>query len=105
MQQTGGELDRWAGWASSEAVSGSQDLEKVFKCVLDPRQTLAPLLERFAQDPQVDLQGEFPLRATNVDEEKRALPNDIAYIIYTSGTTGKPKGIVVEQQNVSAFLR
>lgn len=105
VQGTGGELDRWAGWASSEAISGSQDPKKVFECVLDPRQALAPLLERLAQDPQVDLQAEFPVRAANLDEEERALPNDIAYIIYTSGTTGKPKGIVVEQQNVSAFLR
>jgi hypothetical protein len=105
VQQTGDELDRWAGWASSEAVSASQDPQKVFECVLDPRQALSPLLERLAHDPQVDLQAEFPVRAANPDEEERALPNDIAYIIYTSGTTGKPKGIVVEQQNVTAFLR
>lgn len=27
-------------------------------------------------------------------------PSDLAYIIYTSGTTGKPKGVMVEQQNI-----
>lgn len=31
-------------------------------------------------------------------------PTDPAYIIYTSGTTGNPKGVVVSQQNLTAYL-
>jgi len=31
-------------------------------------------------------------------------PSDAAYIIYTSGSTGNPKGVVLEQRNLSAFL-
>lgn len=29
---------------------------------------------------------------------------DLAYVIYTSGTTGKPKGVLITNKNVTAFL-
>lgn len=32
-------------------------------------------------------------------------PNHPAYAIYTSGSIGKPKGIVIEQQNICHYLR
>jgi amino acid adenylation domain-containing protein len=31
-------------------------------------------------------------------------PGSIAYVIYTSGTTGRPKGVLVEQGNLAAYL-
>jgi len=31
-------------------------------------------------------------------------PTDLAYVIYTSGTTGKPKGVLVDQQNLQNYL-
>jgi len=31
-------------------------------------------------------------------------PQDLAYIIYTSGTTGKPKGVMVEHRQLTAFV-
>lgn len=31
-------------------------------------------------------------------------PGDLAYIIYTSGTTGRPKGVLVEHRQVTAYL-
>jgi amino acid adenylation domain-containing protein len=32
-------------------------------------------------------------------------PDHAAYLMFTSGSTGKPKGVVVQQRNVSNFLR
>ncbi|NQZ10832.1 MAG: amino acid adenylation domain-containing protein, partial [Algicola sp.] len=31
-------------------------------------------------------------------------PSDLAYVIYTSGTTGQPKGVMVEQRNVTNLI-
>ncbi|MDQ1355550.1 MAG: hypothetical protein QG657_5860, partial [Acidobacteriota bacterium] len=31
-------------------------------------------------------------------------PSNLVYIIYTSGTTGRPKGVLVEHRNVTAYL-
>lgn len=105
VQRTAGEHERWAGWTTATASEVFQDSQKVFRHVLDPHEVLEPLLDRLAQDPPVDLGTEFPLRQSDADDQRQIASDDIAYLIYTSGTTGKPKGIVVEQQNVSAFLR
>ncbi|MBI5804541.1 amino acid adenylation domain-containing protein, partial [candidate division TA06 bacterium] len=31
-------------------------------------------------------------------------PDDLCYVIYTSGTTGRPKGVMVEHRNVTAYI-
>ncbi|UCH93464.1 MAG: amino acid adenylation domain-containing protein [Candidatus Aminicenantes bacterium] len=33
-----------------------------------------------------------------------SLPSSLAYIIYTSGTTGRPKGVMVQHRNLSAYI-
>lgn len=103
VQHIDGELERWRQWIVPEppAAAGGPALAQ-FADVLDPRAVLAEPLARLVEDKDFDLRRAFPLHAK---EELSSRPDDIAYIIYTSGTTGKPKGIVVEQQNVATFLR
>lgn len=48
-------------------------------------------------DKEIQMQSDTP---TRVDVH----PIDIAYIIYTSGTTGKPKGTLIEHENVVRLL-
>ncbi|ASA20601.1 non-ribosomal peptide synthetase [Paenibacillus donghaensis] len=37
--------------------------------------------------------------------QAKAMQNNLAYVIYTSGTTGKPKGAMIEHQNVVQLLK
>jgi tyrocidine synthetase-3 len=47
---------------------------------------------------------EISSSSPTADFEDGGSPSDPAYIIYTSGTTGKPKGVVIEQGNISRLL-
>jgi len=44
----------------------------------------------------------YPGEAENPGE--LSIPANLAYIIYTSGTTGRPKGVMVEQRNLVAYI-
>ncbi|KPV72864.1 uncharacterized protein RHOBADRAFT_55536 [Rhodotorula graminis WP1] len=109
VQGTDGERARWERMTRDGDSSSAKPL---FRAVVDPAELLAPLLDFAAAHesssaaagdelarrfpvPSVEGVGGWPL----VEED------DLAYVIYTSGTTGKPKGIMVEQRNVAAFLR
>ncbi|MGY4490642.1 amino acid adenylation domain-containing protein [Pseudomonas sp. TE3610] len=61
-----------------------------------------------------DLPADAPVRLLYLDEEVLGYPSsnpqpigapqDLAYVIYTSGSTGQPKGVAIEQRNVSALI-
>ncbi|BGP44046.1 hypothetical protein JCM10449v2_008103 [Rhodotorula kratochvilovae] len=100
VQTAEGEHARWEGWTANGGLEG----ERLFARVVDPAEVLAPLLGYAVDHPgaATELAQAFPVPKVNWPETRA---DDLAYVIYTSGTTGKPKGIMVEQQNVAAFLR
>jgi len=104
VQRTDGERERWARMPRE----GSE--QPLFGAVVDPAEVLAPLLDfMLAHGPAAgadELARRFPVPSVErVGGWQVVEEDDLAYVIYTSGTTGKPKGIMVEQRNVSAFLR
>ncbi|MCJ8274726.1 MAG: condensation domain-containing protein [Psychrosphaera sp.] len=46
--------------------------------------------------------GQYP--GHNLDLCAGQSPSNLAYVIYTSGTTGQPKGVMVEQRNVTNLI-
>lgn len=48
--------------------------------------------------------GASDLRPASDHELGAAGPDDIAYLLFTSGSTGQPKGVMVAQRNVTAFV-
>ncbi|GAA6054827.1 hypothetical protein JCM3770_004093 [Rhodotorula araucariae] len=104
VQSADGERARWEGWTAPEEADGGH----LFARVLDPTTVLAPLLAFAAKRPgaAAELVEQFPVPSVEgAGGWPEVREDDLAYVIYTSGTTGKPKGIMVEQRNVAAFLR
>lgn len=101
VQGTDGEQARWAAWQRD----GTQS--ELFTRVVDPAQVLGPLLDFAAtRTSAAELAEQFPVPSIgDAGGWPQVRADDLAYVIYTSGTTGKPKGIMVEQRNVAAFLR
>jgi len=53
----------------------------------------------------VIIEMDEPPGARTTDPPRRTGPEDLLYLIYTSGSTGVPKGVMLEQRNVTSFNR
>jgi nonribosomal peptide synthetase DhbF len=57
-----------------------------------------------AELPRLVLSGSVPLPDGTGTVAAAADPDDPAYVIYTSGSTGQPKGVVISQRSLAAYL-
>lgn len=57
-----------------------------------------------AKYPQHSVLGKSDLRPASECNYPAASPDQIAYLLFTSGSTGIPKGVMVAQRNVVAFV-
>lgn len=57
--------------------------------------------------PVMVLDSEILMQKSEASEaaEDHSEPEDLAYILYTSGSTGKPKGVMVENRNITHYVR
>ncbi|GAA6016635.1 hypothetical protein JCM10207_000129 [Rhodosporidiobolus poonsookiae] len=93
-----GEKARWQEWTTEGGTP-------VVPTLMDAEDVLSPLL-KLATSGDTTSAHDADVTSATADEEWPALKETgLAYVIYTSGTTGKPKGIMVEHKQVTAFLR
>ncbi|NEW06408.1 amino acid adenylation domain-containing protein [Paenibacillus sp. SYP-B3998] len=53
---------------------------------------------------RIVLTDELLITESGVNLTSLSAPHHLAYVIYTSGTTGNPKGVMIEQRNVSNLI-
>ena len=57
------------------------------------------------RDRVIELSSGMPKSASRSWSAGFVSPAQLAYVLYTSGSTGAPKGIMIERQNLTAFVR
>ncbi|MCB9656319.1 MAG: amino acid adenylation domain-containing protein [Polyangiales bacterium] len=87
--------------ASSKLVELVADFPRALTIVLPDEADVSALQ---AALPEHTVLGAVDLRPANEHVLGEASPDDIAYLLFTSGSTGQPKGVMVAQRNVTAFV-
>lgn len=86
----------------------AKQLAEVLDGVTEPLVLLFPELEDTsalaAQYPRHTVLGAKDLLPAEACTYPAAVPGQIAYLLFTSGSTGIPKGVMVSQANVMAFV-
>jgi amino acid adenylation domain-containing protein len=78
-----------------------EESSKALLILLPDVENVEPLKKQW---PRHTFAGSNDLAPSRDWREPGALPDAIAYLLFTSGSTGIPKGVMVAQRNVTAFL-
>ncbi len=78
-----------------------EESSKALLILLPDLENVEPLKKQW---PRHTFAGSNDLAPSRDWKEPGALPDAIAYLLFTSGSTGIPKGVMVAQRNVTAFL-
>jgi len=78
-----------------------KESSKALLILLPDIENVEPLKKQW---PRHTFVGSNDLTSSHDWQEPVARPNELSYLLFTSGSTGIPKGVMVAQRNVTAFL-
>ena len=89
-------------WPKERLTFVSNDANS--KCILTSREVISNIGESTFQDKKILYTDDAFSCSKTENPNVEISADDLAYIIYTSGSTGEPKGVMIEQGNLSHFL-
>lgn len=102
----------WKAGGACMPIDPEYPMERIRYMVYDclPKVILSdhPLIEGMLPELEhIDLSVCLQPRDSTITPKPLTLiaPQDLALMMYTSGTTGKPKGVMIEQGNLSTYIR